>query len=48
MKAVAEECGLDGHTCIYIKLGEVSPSYADEICRGVQSYLDLISELETE
>lgn len=33
---------------IVIKLGPVSKEYADEICRGVQSYLDLITELETE
>ena len=33
---------------IIINLEDVSESYADEICRGVQSYLDLIQELETD
>lgn len=33
---------------IHIHVEGDSREYAEEVCRGVQSYLDLISELETD
>lgn len=50
MKAITEEFEWDGQTGrrIVIEFPDSNEQYVEQVCRGVNSYLELVEELEYE